>query len=100
MPDFCLVLCCPASVEERLLDVLLDAVGDSSFTSVPVFSHGRAHQGLSPADQVMGRSASVQMQIVLSEQGLDDLLQRLRDEFRGAGLRWWASPLATQGWTE
>ena len=100
MPEFCLVLRCPASVEERLVDVLLDAVGDQSFTSVPAFSHGAAHQGLSPADQVMGRSASVQMQIVLTEQSLNDLLQRLRDEFRGAGLRYWTIALASQGGIE
>ena len=100
MPEFCLVVSCPISAEEGLLDVLLDAVGDSSFTSVPAFSHGAAQRGQSPADQVMGRSASVQMQILLTEQGLKDLLQRLRDEFRGAGLRWWVSLLATQGWIE
>ena len=100
MPEFCLVLCCPASVEERLVDVLLDAVGDSSFTRVPAFSHGTAQRGLSPADQVMGRSASVQMQIVLTGPGLNDLLQRLRDEFRGAGLRYWTIALASQGGIE
>ena len=100
MPELCLVICCPALVEEQLVDVLLDAVGDSPFISVPAFGHGAAQRGLSPADQVMGRSASVQLQIVLTEQGLDDLLRRLRDEFRGAGLRYWAHPLAAQGWIE
>lgn len=93
----CLTLLAPPSVEEKLLDVLLEAVPDELFASTPTFSHGTSHGRLSNLEQVMGRSASVQVQILLSEQELEALLLRLRDEFRGTGLRYWASPLTLEG---
>lgn len=97
MPRFCLVLLAPPGIEEKLLDLLLETVGDEVFTSAPAFSHGTSHGRLSSAEQVMGRSASVQIQVLLAEPALNDLLQRLRDEFRGTGLRYWASALALEG---
>lgn len=97
MSRFCLVLLGAPSLEEKLLDVLLDAVGDEVFTSVPTFSHGTAHGRLSSVEQVMGRSAAVQIQILVTEEEMADLVQRLREEFRGTGLRYWASALAAEG---
>lgn len=97
MSRFCLVLLGAPSLEEKLLDVLLDAVGDEVFTSIPTFSHGTSHGRLSSVEQVMGRSAAVQIQILVTEQEMTDLVQRLREEFRGTGLRYWASPLALDG---
>ena len=97
MSRFCLVLLGPPSLEEKLLDVLLDAVGDEVFTSIPTFSHGTSHGRLSSVEQVMGRSAAVQIQILVTEQEMTVLVQRLREEFRGTGLRYWASALAVEG---
>lgn len=97
MSRFCLVLLGPPSLEEKLLDVVLDAVGDEIFTSIPTFSHGTSHGRLSSVEQVMGRSAAVQIQILVTEKEMADLLQRLREEFRGTGLRYWASALAAEG---
>jgi Protein of unknown function (DUF3240) len=94
---FCLVLLAPPSIEEKLVDLLLGSVGNEVFTSVPTFSHGTAHGRFSAIEQVMGRSAAVQMQIVLTEPEMSDLLERLRSGFRGTGLRYWASPLALEG---
>jgi hypothetical protein len=97
MSRFCLVLLGAPSLEEKLLDVLLDAVGDEVFTSIPTFSHGTSHGRLSSVEQVMGRSAAVQVQILVTEKEMTDLAQRLREEFRGTGLRYWASALAAEG---
>ena len=52
---------------------------------------------MSNLEQVMGRSACVQVQILLAEQDLHALLLRLRGDFRGTGLRYWASPLVLEG---
>lgn len=98
MSKFSLTLICLPSVEEKLLDLLLAVVGDDEvFTSLPTFSHGLAHSRLSNEEQVMGRSASAQFQIILSDAEMTALLQRLRDEFRGTGLRYWASALTAEG---
>ena len=84
-------------MEEKLFDVLLDAVPDKPFTSTASSTHGIPHGRLSNLEQVMGRSASVQVQILLNEPDLDALIPRLHDEFRGSGLRYWASPLILDG---
>ena len=97
MSDFCLVLLAPPSVEEQLLDVLLEAVGNEVFTSIPAFSHGMSHGRLNSVEQVLGRSAAVQIQILVTEAEMNDLVERLRSEFRGTGLRYWASALVQQG---
>jgi hypothetical protein len=94
---FCLVLLSPPSIEEKLIDMLLSEVGNQVFTNAPLFSHGVAHGRFNAVEQVMGRSAAVQMQIVLSEPAMTALLQRLQSEFRGTGLRYWASQLALDG---
>ena len=92
-----LTLLAPPSVEEKLLDVLLDAVGEEVFTSFPTSSHGTSHGRLSNVEQVLGRSAAVQVQILVTQEEMNQLLERLRAEFRGTGLRYWASALATEG---
>ena len=97
MSKFCLTLLSPPSVEERLLDLLLDTVGDEVFTSMPTFSHGLAHGRLSNEEQVMGRSASAQFQVIVTDAEMAALLQRLHEEFRGTGLRFWASALTVEG---
>ena len=95
--ELCLVMVAPPQIEEKLLDVLLAAVGNEVFTSMPSFSHGTAQGRLSSIEQVMGRSRSVQVQIIVTEAEMATLLQRLRESFAGTGLRYWATPLAALG---
>lgn len=95
--ELCLVMVAPPEIEEKLLDVLLAAVGNEVFTSTPSFSHGTAQGRLSSVEQVMGRSRSVQVQIIVTETEMPTLLQLLRESFAGTGLRYWALPLAALG---
>jgi hypothetical protein len=98
MAKHSLTLLCLPSVEEKLLDLLLEAVGDDEvFISAPTFSHGLSHSRLSNEEQVMGRSASAQFQVILTEAEMSALLQRLRGELRGTGLRYWATALTAEG---
>ena len=43
--ELCLVMVAPPEIEEKLLDVLLAAVGNEVFTSTPSFSHARRKAG-------------------------------------------------------
>lgn len=97
MHEYCLNLICPPAVEEKLLDALLESEDSEVFTSVQVHSHGAPHGRLSAQEQVMGRSRATQIQILLSEQGLAQLLERVQREFTGTGIRYWASPVALEG---
>lgn len=97
MAKFCLILLCPPAVEEKLFDLLLTASDTDVFTSTSASTHGLAHDGLSSTDQVLGRSASAQIQTILDEADVEPLLAKLRSDFRGAGVRYWAYPLALEG---
>ncbi|WP_309638778.1 DUF3240 family protein [Methylibium sp.] len=101
MPDaqsrYCLSMICAPEVEEKLLDALLSNVTDVLFTSTPAFDHGSAHGQLSSLEQVMGRSRAAQVQILLDADELASLLDLLRQDFKGTGLRYWATALHTEG---
>ncbi|MBX3618977.1 MAG: DUF3240 family protein [Rhizobacter sp.] len=97
MSEFCLAIVCPPSIEEKLLDALLVSAGNEIFTSTPTYSHGTAHGRMASLEQVMGRSHSVKVEILVTEEEMTRLLQTLRESFVGTGLRYWAWPLAAQG---
>lgn len=96
-PKHALTLIVPPSIEEKLIDLLLGTAGNEVFTSVPVFSHGTAHGRLNNVEQVMGRSAAAQVQIIVNEDEMNRLLEALKREFRGTGLRYWVHPLTLEG---
>lgn len=97
MSKFCLTLLCAREVEEKLLDTLLTHFDSEIFTSTPTFSHGTAQGRLSNAERVMGRSRSVQVQIITTDEELAELIELLQVRFKGTGLRYWASALSHEG---
>ncbi len=97
MSKFCLTLICSRVVEEKLLDTLLTHVEGEVFTSTPTFSHGTAQGQLSSVEKVMGRSRSVQVQIITTDDELASLIELLQQGFSGTGLRYWASALSVEG---
>lgn len=96
MHEYCLNLICSPTVEEKLLDVLLESDESEIFTSIHVHSHGAEHGQLSAREQVMGRSRAMQIQVLLSQEALMHLLERVQREFAGTGIRYWASPWPTR----
>lgn len=97
MSKYCLSLVCPAALEEKLMDTLLGAVPDPVFTSTPTFSWGAGPERLSHLEQVMGRSRSVQVQLLATHEQLTELLDLLRLDFKGTGLRYWAFEVSVEG---
>lgn len=100
MPKHCLSLICNPEVSEKLLDALLTAVSDQVFTSTPTFSHGTPHGRLSGAEKVMGRSSSVQIQLIVTEEQLQSTLDLVLKNFKGTGLYFWAYELSAEGVVE
>ncbi|SPB14124.1 hypothetical protein NOV72_01373 [Caballeronia novacaledonica] len=97
MDEYCLTIICPPTVEERLLDTLLATPGCDLFTSTPTHSHGMAPARLALAEQVMGRSRAIQVQVLLNKTELDELNALLKNSFAGVGLRYWAIPVTING---
>ena len=97
MSEFCLTLICSREIEEKLLDTLLVHVEGEVFTSTPTFSHGTAQGRLSNVEKVMGRSRSVQVQILTTEEELVSLTELLQQRFKGTGLRYWTCAIGSEG---
>ena len=97
MDKYCFSLVCTAALEEKLLDALLTNFGDEIFISLPIFSHGTAHGRLNTLEQVLGRSQSAYVQILLTAAQAETLRTVLHADFAGTGIRYWASAIAAEG---
>ncbi len=97
MSELCLTLLCPPAVEEKLLDLLLMFPGRTVFTSTATAAHGLAHEYLDQTEQVLGRAHATEIQVIFAAADKAALLEALRREFAGAGLRYWVTTVVEAG---
>ena len=97
MHELCLTLLCPPEIEERLFDLLLMSPTATVFTSAAVAAHGLTAGTLSQSEQVLGRARATQIQVVLVAADKAVLLERIRTQFAGAGLRYWLTAIDEAG---
>ncbi|MBN8765270.1 MAG: DUF3240 family protein [Thiobacillus sp.] len=97
MSELCLTLLCPPAVEEKLLDLLLMSPNAAVFTSAPTAAHGLDHGNLSQTEQVLGRAHATQIQVIFAAADKTSLLEQIHQEFAGAGLRYWLTPVLEAG---
>ena len=97
MSELCLTLLCPPAIEEKLLDVLLMSPNATVFTSAPTAAHGLAIGNLSETEQVMGRAHATEIQVIFAATEKSTLLDHIRQNFAGAGLRYWVTTVAESG---
>lgn len=97
MSELCLTVLCPPAVEEKLLDLLLMSPHAAVFTSAPTAAHGLEHGNLSQTEQVLGRAHATQIQVVFPAADKTALLEQIRQEFAGAGLRYWLTTVVEAG---
>jgi len=84
-------------VEEKLLDVLLMLPNTTVFTSTPTAAHGLAVGKLSQTEQVMGRAHATEIQVIFAAADKAALLETIRRQFAGTGLRYWVTPVVEAG---
>lgn len=97
MAELCLTLLCPSAIEEKLLDLLLMTPELKLFTSTPIAAHGLHFGEFNQTEQVLGRAFATQVQVLLDAEDKADLLQDIRQQFAGTGLRYWLSPVLEAG---
>lgn len=95
--QFLVTLNVPTSLEEAIVDCLLTFESEHGFCSFPVYAHDHRNEGLSLAEQVAGRQKRLRFQMYVEEGVMADLLARLREEFSGAGIRYWVMPVIDNG---
>jgi hypothetical protein len=97
MSELCLTLLCPPAVEEKLLDLLLLSPNATVFTSTATAAHGLAHENLDQTEQVLGRARATEVQVIFAAADKAALLEALRQQFAGAGLRYWMTTVVEAG---
>ena len=97
MSELCLTLICPPAVEEKLLDLLLLSPDVTFFTSTATAAHGMAHEDLDQTEQVLGRARATKIQVIFAAADKAALLDAIRQQFSGAGLRYWVTTVAETG---
>ena len=97
MEQCLLTIYAPPSVEESIVDWLLEHEAIEGFSSVEAYGHGMRQSGMSLLEQVSGRQRRVQFQIQTSHELVAHLLPELRDKFHGSGLFYLVSPLLDCG---
>jgi len=97
MSELCLTLICPPAVEEKMLDLLLLSPNATFFTSTATAAHGMAHEDLDQTEQVLGRARATKIQVIFAAADKAALLDAIRQQFSGAGLRYWVTAVAETG---
>ena len=97
MPDLCLTLLCPPAIEEKLLDLLLMLPSTTVFTSTATAAHGLVAGNLSQTEQVMGRAHATEIKVLFAAADKAALLDAIRRELAGAGVRYWVTTLVEAG---
>lgn len=97
MSELCLTLICPPAVEEKMLDLLLLSPNVTFFTSTATAAHGMAHEDLDQTEQVLGRARATKIQVIFAAADKAALLDAIRQQFSGAGLRYWMTAVAETG---
>ena len=95
--EYLVTLNVPSALAEAVVDCLLTLESEHGFSSFPVNSHDHRNEGLSLAEQVTGRQKKIRFQMYLPEQELAALLDQLRTEFAGSGIRYWVLPVVENG---
>ena len=95
--EYLVTLNVPTGLEEVIVDCLLTFESEHGFSSYPVYAHDHRNEGLSLAEQVAGRQKRLRFQMYVDDNALQSLLDRLRNEFSGAGIRYWVLPVVDNG---
>ncbi len=92
-----LTLIAPPSLEEPLVDWLLEFESEYGFSGFVVNGHSSRQEGLTLAEQVSGRKQHIRFDLHLPEVELLRLVERLKQDFAGAGLHYWVTPVLAHG---
>jgi hypothetical protein len=96
--DHCLlVVIVSPSMENAMVDWLLDREDVPGFTSIPVYGHGASAQSMTPAEQVAGRQRRIMFQLHLAQETAAVIIEALNVEFGGSGMHYWQVAVLASG---
>lgn len=97
MQQCLLMIFVPPSVEETVVDWLLEHESIEGFSSAEAYGHGVRPTGMSLQEQVTGRQRRVQFMIRTSAGVAQHLIDEMRTRFSGVGLHYFIMPVMQAG---
>ena len=94
---YLLTLIADPSLEEVLVDWLLEYEVSYGFTSSRIDGHSSRLEGLTLAEQVAGRRHLLCFAMCVDGRELEFLLARLKLDFQGTGIQYWVVPVVLNG---
>ena len=96
--DCCLTLVCHQSLEERLVDHMLEhPEWVQGFTVTHVEGHSQKESLPSVLEQVRGRSQRIEIRAVMNAEDARALVAHLRAEERNPEIAYWITPVSEFG---
>ncbi|PZN73669.1 MAG: DUF3240 domain-containing protein [Candidatus Methylumidiphilus alinenensis] len=96
-PQVLITLTVPPSIEESIVDWLLQFNDHSGFTSQWANGHSSQMEGLNLAEQVAGRKQQIRFQMHINTDDLPRFMDTLKRDFADAGLHYWVTPVIDVG---
>ena len=99
--DQCLLaLVVSPSIENAVIDWLLERDDIPGFTSVPISGHGTSTDSLTLPEQVAGHKRQIIFRMCLPEPVAQTIIEEVRQSFRGSGMHYWLVPVLASGHIE
>ncbi len=92
------VLDVPPTLEDAVIDWLLERPDNTGFSSTDSSGHSTAHENLSAAEQVSGRARRLQFQIHLPRAAVQEFMTDAHKNFGSADIHFWVTPLLNAGY--
>lgn len=92
-----LILTVKPSMEEIMMDWLINQPFEQDFSSLQISGHGSQMSGLSISEQVAGRKKQIQFRVIITQSQLQFLLENLKQEFKNSGIHYWVMPILEVG---
>ena len=87
------------SMQDAMIDWLLEQENLSGFNTAQVYGHGARHTDMSLLEQVTGRQKRTQFTAYADEAVISSVLKKLKLDFAGSGLHYLVTPLVEAGET-
>jgi hypothetical protein len=97
MEQCILVLVVSPSIDNAMVDWLLDRDDIQGFTSASIYGHGDPHHTLSSAEKVSGRKKQVMFRMHLPKQTAQEIISSIKKFFKGASIHYWVTPMLLSG---
>ena len=97
MKPMLLTVIASPEVEEVVIDWLLAREELTGFTGQAAFGHSREHEAFSLVEQVTGRQKRAVFHLQVDEARARALIEAMRGDLAGMGLRYWLVPMADAG---